>query len=84
MSQAGPELQTGLASEDMENIEDQTEQDDKKRHMKSMGLPEIDPDALPSSVVGKYLTAMAKRMTKMQQILDKFSGLAEECSCGFC
>lgn len=53
-----PKLSTGssgVETEDLETIDESTEQDEKKRHMKTMGLPEIDPDALPSSVVGKYL-----------------------------
>ncbi|CAK9072318.1 Uncharacterized protein SCF082_LOCUS35590 [Durusdinium trenchii] len=39
---------------------------------KSLGIPELDPDVLPSSVVQKYLTALAKRLAKMQLLFNKF------------
>lgn len=37
------------------NIDEEVDQDDNNRKGKSLGLPEIDPDALPSSLVSKYL-----------------------------
>lgn len=37
------------------NIEVEVDQDDANRKGKSLGLPELDPDALPSSLVSKYL-----------------------------
>ena len=41
--------------EQIEQIEDDENKEEGNRKGKQLGLPEIDPDALPSSMVSKYL-----------------------------
>ncbi|CAL1131883.1 unnamed protein product, partial [Cladocopium goreaui] len=57
---------------DEEHVEEEVEKEKQVTNRKSLGIPELDPDALPSSHVQKYLTALAKRLTKVQQLLQKF------------
>lgn len=45
----------GLGDEDLEQIEKDEQKEATQRKGRSVGLPEIDPDALPSSLVQKYL-----------------------------
>ena len=44
-----------LADEDLDQIEADETREDVKRKGKALGLPEIDRDALPSTMVQKYL-----------------------------
>lgn len=48
-------------------------ENDAVKLRKQLGVPEVDPDALPSSTVTKYLTAMAKRISKVAAIRTKFA-----------
>lgn len=45
----------GLDDKDMDKIEAQENKEAQNRQGKTLGLPEIDPDALPSSLANKYL-----------------------------
>lgn len=63
----------GPGEADMEKIEEQEDRENTNRKGKALGLPELDPDALPSSMAQKYLMAVAKRMKKMQDLSTKFS-----------
>ena len=50
-----PQACPGLDDSDIDKIEEQESKEATQRKGKQIGLPEIDPDALPSSMVTKYL-----------------------------
>ena len=51
----------GPGEEDLEKIENQESKENANRKGRQLGLPELDPDALPSSMVQKYLILDSKR-----------------------
>ena len=46
---------SGPGDEEMAEIEEQEDRESTNRKGKALGLPELDPDALPSSMAQKYL-----------------------------
>ena len=46
---------SGPEESDMDKIEEQEDRENTNRKGKALGLPELDPDALPSSMAQKYL-----------------------------
>ena len=46
--------QPGEGEVDIDKIEDEEKTEDQNRKGRALGLPEIDPDALPSSLANKY------------------------------
>ena len=52
-----------MAGDDAEQLlQDMDQKDAATKKRKSLGIPEVDPDALPSAQVTTYLTFSCKRM----------------------
>ena len=52
---SAPEASTQEAEEDLTRSDDDCQEDHESALRKKLGIPEPDPDALPSSMIQKYL-----------------------------
>ena len=62
---------SGLEDEEMEEIEKQESKEATNRKGKTLGLPEIDPDALPSSLAQKYLSLSSKQPCQLENNIQQ-------------